>query len=250
MKLGIKWIVSLLALCCMVSVSNSVMAYTCEAPFVDFSGSTLKISAFFNSSEIDYESDDDDRDFEVERKIIGLSLSKGISNKLDIFGTFGYLFDGAYHGDDDHVDLELDDGYSLSAGARYIALQSGKLSGHLYGQFDYIMEEKYTGRHHGINHTLDIDGYEITLGGALKYEIDNNFSTYAGVSFIPIMDLSGHMKRKLGHLSDSETKDFERDDKLGFKIGGDYRFNNQLSARGEVNFGTENSYVLSVGAKF
>ena len=133
MKCEKKWIGSLLILCCVVFASTCVQAYVSEGPCVDITNSNLKASAFLNSSEIDYKfeiENHDDADIEVERKIIGMSLTKAIDKKMDMYGAIGYLFDGSLKPEDSN-DYDLDSGYFLSAGARYMMVQS-QMKNHLF----------------------------------------------------------------------------------------------------------------------
>ncbi len=247
MKCEKKWIVSLFTLCCVAFFSSPVIAYVNESPCAETAGSNLEASVVINSSKIDYTSKDDD--FDLERKIMGVSLSKGIGKKADIYGTLGYLFDGSV-GLEGLDDLDLDGGYFLSAGVRYMIFQSGEVSGHLFGQFDYVLEEKYK---LSINHsdlTMKFDGYEISLGGALKYQIDKNISAFAGLSFFPVADLSYKAELRIGRNTLDDDGDIERDDNFGFKLGARYNFNNQWNIRGEADFGSDQAYIVSIGSKF
>lgn len=268
-----KWIVLILAAGCLVILANPVMATIGEKPYVDTKNSGLELSGFISKSEITYKYLDDtvlhgkDDTFNVERMLIGLTLSKGVNNKLNIYGTFNYLFDGTYN-DEDHrlgggvenLDHDKDNGYMLSAGAKYMVIQSGKLSGHINGQIDYIIEEKYSGDYriatgggpHNATGEVELSGYEFTLGACLKYELDTNFAAYASLSLAPLMDLSYDYKlsgtRLRTYTSDG---DIEREDMIGFRIGASYDFSGSTwFARGEIDFGNEQAFVLSCGTRF
>ena len=242
-----KWIVFLFVWSSITFLSNPVSAYVGAEPFPGLAGSEIKLSLFVASSEIDYDLDEDDEKCEVERTILGVNLSKGISEKLNIYGTLGYLFDGNLKSG---IDIELDEGYYLSAGLKYKAFQSGKLSGHLYGQFDYVIEETYADTYNGVSLNLEIDGFEITLGGVKKYQMDSNLSLYGGIAFVPLTDQSIDLEASRNGARTTLDYDLERDDKLGLKIGGEYIFDKKWAISGEADFGSEQTYVVSVGAKF
>ena len=246
MKCSKKWFGALLFLCWLVFGSTPVWAYVSEGPCVDISNGNLKVSGFINSSEIDYNFEQENRDdaeMEAERKIIGLSLTKAYSKNLDFYGTVGYLFDGSLkpeHADD----YELDDGYFLSGGARYMIHQSGNATFHIFGQLDYILEEKYSKTENGIDRK--VEGYELSLGGAVRFQIDKNFATYASLSFVPFSDLSYDYEGANG----SADGDVERDDNLGFRLGASYLINREWSLRGEADFASDSAYVVSAGMRF
>lgn len=252
MKCSKKWFGPLLFLCWLVFGSTPVWAYVSEGPCVDISNSNLKVSGFINSSEIDYnfeQENQEDAKIELERKIIGLSLTKGISKKLDIYGALGYLFDGSLN-PENVKDFDLDSGYFLSAGVRYIMHQSGNVSFHIFGQLDYILDEKYSKTENGVDRDVELDGYELSLGGAVRFQIDKSFDTYASISFVPFSDLSYDLELRLGGATASADGDVERDDNLGFRVGASYLINNQWSIRGEANFVSDSAYVVSAGMRF
>lgn len=245
MKCAKKWIGSLLALCCVAFGATSVEAYVSEGPCVDTDNSNLKVSAFIGSSETDY----DDGDTELERKFIGIGLTKAIGRRADIYGAVGYLFDGSLNLEN-MDDFGLDSGYFLSAGARYMMFQSGKVSAHIFGQFDYTLEEKFSGNWNRTDYDIELDGSEFFLGGAIRFQIDDKFSTYAGISFVPFSDLTAHVEGRAGGRTGNSDGDAERDDDLGFKAGASYLINNQWSIRGEADFVSDKAFVVSAGRLF
>jgi hypothetical protein len=252
MKCGKKWIVSLLILCCVAFGSTPVLAYVSEGPCVDINNSNLEASAFINSSEIDYKfeiENQEDAKIELERKFIGIGLTKQIDKKFDIYGAIGYLFDGSLK-PEKADDYDIDSGYFLSAGARYMMVQSGNVSFHIFGQLDYILEEKYSKSQNGIDYDLDLDGYELSLGGAIRFEINKNFSTYAGISFFPIADLSYESEARARGITANSDGDVDRDDNFGFKAGASYLIDNHWSIRGEADLVSDNAFVISAGMKF
>lgn len=243
-----KWTVYFLVWSSIVFLTNPVSAYVGAEPFAGLSGSESKLSLFVASSEIDYDPDKDEDKCEVERTIFGVNFSKGINEKWNIYGALGYLFDGNFKSEG--IDFELDEGYYLSAGLKCKAFQSGKLSGHLYGQFDYVIEETYADTHNGVSFNIEIDGFEITLGGVMKYQMDSNLSLYGGIAFVPLTDQSVDIEASGFGRRIAFDDDLERDDKLGVKIGGEYNFDKKWAISGEADFGSEQTYAVSVGAKF
>lgn len=247
-----KWLGALLLLCCVVFGSTPVCAYMSEGPCVDINNSNLKASGFINSSDIDYKIDIGsfkDLKVELERKIIGFSLTKGISKQLDVFGTAGYLFDGSLK-PENVDDFDMDSGYFLSAGARYMLYQSGNLSFHMFGQFDYILKEKYSTTQNGVDADFELDGYELTVGGAIRFQVDDSVDAYASLSFVPLTGLSYDYEERWGGRSSSSDGDLERDDNLGFRVGASYLINDQWSIRGEANFVSDKAFLVSAGMRF
>jgi hypothetical protein len=261
MKCARKWFGSLLVLCCIAFGAMPVEAYVSEGPCVDTNNSNIKVSTFINSSNTDYkfEGANEDREVELERKFIGISLTKAIGSRMDMYGAAGYMFDGSLNWETIEGDIGLDNGYFLSAGARYMVFQSGNFSAHIFGQFDYILEEKFSApiilNINGFDIELDsdfeLDGYEVLLGGAINYKINDKFSTYAGLSFVPLADLTYDIElSSMDRTIFNQDGDVERDDDLGFKAGASYLINNQWSVRGEANFASDQAYMVSVGMQF
>lgn len=241
-----KWIGPVMILCCVAFGSTPAAAYVTEGPCVDTDNSNLKVSGFLSSSEIDYdaESPGGDQDSEAERKIIGLTVTKRINPEVDIYGSFGYLFDGT---GDDHIDL--DSGTFLSAGLRYMIHQSGNLSYHLFGQLDYIIDEQYSESEDRIDYDFELEGFELSLGAAVRYQKDDRFSAFAGIMFVPVSDLSYDYKRT-GNIHVDWDGDIERDDEFGLKFGANYLIDSQWSIGAEADFISEKAFLVSVGRKF
>lgn len=251
MKSTEKWIGALLILCCVVFGSTQVSAYVSEGPCVDIDNSNLKVSGFISSSEIDYEFEvpsQGNGDIEVERKIIGFNVTKRINTKLDAYGALGYLFDGSIkpEGDDDS---DLDSGYFLSAGVRYMIHQSDSISFHLFGQLDYILNEEYSDLS-GVGFDFELNGYEISLGGAARFQINDKFSAFAGISFVPLSNTSYDLSATGIFGSRDWDGDVERDDELGFKAGASYLIDNHWSIRGEADFVSDKAFLVSASLKF
>lgn len=246
-----KWIGLILIFCSIVFGSTPLPAYVSEGPCVDTDNSNVKVSGFISLSEIDYELEVpnlEDDDLDVERKIIGFGVTKRIIPKLDVYGVLGYLFDGSLEWDGNDVDL--DSGYFLSAGVRYMFHQSGNVSFHVFGQLDYILDEKYSDNIGGINFDVELDGYELTLGGAARFQIDDRFSAFAGIMFVPLSGTSYDLYAtgNLGFIDWDGS--VERDDKFGIKAGATYLIDNRWSIRGEADFSSEKTFLISAGLKF
>ena len=252
MKCAKKCIETLVILCCVAFGWTPVLAYVSEGPCVDADNNHLKVSGFINSSEVDYKlkmDNADDLNIEVERKFIGVSLTKRLNKKMDIYGSLGYLFDGSLK-PDRRYDYDLDSGYFLSAGARYMMVQSGNVSAHIFGQLDYILEEQFSSSSNGFDYDMEFDGYELSIGGTIRFQINNDFSTYAGISFVPLADTTFDAERTGGGPTIKSDGDLERDDDLGLKVGASYLIDKQWSIRGEADFVSEKAFVLSAGMKF
>jgi hypothetical protein len=235
-------------LCFSVFGSTTATAYVTEGPCVDIDNNDLKVSAFINSSEVDYEIDSPlltNDTVEAERKSIGLNFTKRYNSEVDVYGAFGYLFDGSVEDDDD-----LDNGTFLSAGIRYMIHESGRVSYHLSAQFDYTFGEEYSGEANGITSEFDLDGYELSISGAVRYQKDNKFAAFAGISFVPLSDISYDLKLTGIGGSASSDGEIERDDEFGLKVGGNYIIDKNWSICGEVDFMSEKAFLFSVGKKF
>jgi hypothetical protein len=247
-----KWIGPLLILCCVVFGSTPVPAYVSEGPCVDLDNSNMKVSGFISTSEVDYEFDVPNTrfgDVEVERKIIGFDVTKRIIPELDVYGALGYLFDGSLKPDGGY-DIDLDSGYFLSAGIRYMIYQADNISFHLFGQLDYILNEEYSDNVNGVNFDYELDDFELSVGGAVRFQIDSKFSAFAGLSFVPLSNTSYDLNAtgNLGPLDWDGS--VERDDKLGLRTGASYLINNRWSIRGEADFISEKTFLVSAGLKF
>lgn len=252
MKCAKKWIGTLVILCCVAFGWRPVLAYVSEGPCVDADNNNLKVSGFINSSEVDYKlkfDDGDELDTEVERKFISIGLTKRVNKKMDIYGSLGYLFDGS-HKVEGLDDFDMDSGYFLSAGARYMVVQSGNFSAHIFGKIDYILEEKFSRSYNAIDIDWEFDGYELSIGGAMRFQINNNFSTYAGIAFVPLADTTFDAEIRGGGPTRNGGGDLERDDDLGFKVGASYLIDKQWSIRGEADFVSDKAFVLSAGMNF
>lgn len=242
------WLGSLLALLFFISISNSAIAAVGEPHYSDFATGEFGLSAFVALSEIEYESDESNDKFDIEKKYFGVTVATGISEKLNVYGTFGYIFDGNV--DDDGFEIDLDNGYYLAAGARYEVFQSGKATGYVYGQFDYTLDETYASRKNNVDIDAEISGYELSVGSIFKYQMAEKIDVYGGLSFVVISDLSVDSTfRGFGQTLEVDT-DFERSDKLGLKFGGQYKIDSNRMIGAEANLGNEQVFVISFGTKF
>lgn len=254
--------------CCFLILVGPVLSYAGEIHSRELTAGKTAVSVFYNSSEIDYKIKDlGDLKFTRERTMVGLSSSWAINEKLSLFGTFSYLLDGSLDFDGSLVNryrneplkYDLDDGYQLSAGVRCLAFQKDKLSVHLYGKLDYLLEEKYSsnttsdGRslRNGSKAECAMDGFEVTVGGDVKYKLTDQLSAYAGASYVPFSSLDFELILESNWETVHEGQvDVEQSDKLGFKLGGQFDISPTWSIGGEARFNAESAYVVNVGAKF
>jgi hypothetical protein len=252
MKRAKQWIGSFLVSCCVVLGSTPVLAYVGVGPCVNINNSNLEASAFIDASEIDYKfeiQNQEDADIELERKFIGLGLTKKMDRNFDIYGAVGYLFDGSL--EPEGIDgYDLDSGYFLSAGARYMMHQSGSVSFHIFGQLDYILEEEYADNRNGADVDFELDGYEISLGAAIRFQINDKLSTFAGLSFVPFSEISYDFQATGAGGTANMDGDVERDDNLGFKAGASYIVDSRWSINGEADFVSDSAFVVSASMKF
>lgn len=242
------WLGSLLALLFMVSISNPAIAAVGESHYSDFTAGQLELSGFFASSEIEYEGDSDNDKFDLEKNYFGVTVATGVTEKLNVYGTFGYIFDGKIS--DDGQDFDLDNGYYLAAGARYKVFQSGKVAGYVYGQFDYTLEETYADEINNIDIDGETSGYELFIGGIVKYQMMDQMDLYGGLSFVAISDLTMDYTFEFQGRTFNDENDFERSDKLGIKLGAQYKIDSKRVLAAEANLGNEQVFVISFGNKF
>ena len=244
-----KWVVSLLTAGCLILLSNPVMATIGEKPYVDDQQSGFEVSGFLNKSKVEYE--DTHIDFEPERMLLGVTVSKNINEKFNVYGTLNYLIDGSLEVNE--VDADKDSGFILSSGTKYKMMQSGNFSAHVFGQLDYILQEEYNDSDKSGSLKIENSGFGLTLGAAAKYQINANFAAYGALSVIPFEKIDCDYKGKNRHTgaSESESYDLDRDNILGFRFGGSYDFvGTPWFARAEIGFGNEQAFLISGGVRF
>lgn len=89
----------------------------------------------------------------------------------------------------------------------------------------------------------------------MNYIVNDQFNAFAGLTFVPFMDLTNDQDIEatspgVNTITFTDEDDIERDNKLGLKVGGQYKISQTLAVNAEANFGTEEAYVVSIGKKF
>lgn len=154
-------------------------------------------SAHFGSSSVDYERNGVKG--EVDRTFIGATLAYGMSNALDVYGTFSYTLEAQLEnvpGDDT--------GYILGGGVRGKIPNKMGYNLHGYAQLLLIDEDYRSGP------TVSGEETSIMAGVVAAKAIDNNIVIYGGI--------------ELNILSDMEISNLsaDRDDFLGFRLGANF----------------------------
>ena len=164
--------------------------------------SGLKIST------IEYESNDTNAG-DIDRKIFSLGLSRSVSSKMTVFGSFNDTFDGELGGN--HADLDC--GYSLTAGGSYNFWNHEKYSLQAYGKLNYIFDEKF--KYSRMDMDLSLNGHEWIVGATGIYRFNPRLYAYSALQIVPLSNLRMDVSNPTMH----ETWDIERDHKLGINFG-------------------------------
>jgi predicted porin len=206
--------------------------------FISTDGKDMALIAGFRRSDIDYESSDTDAG-DIDRTIYSIGLSKSVTPKIKVFGSFNYTADGELGGNN----ADLDSGYSLTAGAGYTFWEQEKYSLEAYGELNYIIEEKF--EHAQTDRDLTLDGYELIAGVMGSYHIHPRLDAYGALQYVTLSDLT----MDVSSPTIDENWDIEREDRLGAKLGLIY----DLSAwfvKAEVGMVSEQGIGVYCGLKF
>ncbi|KPJ93029.1 MAG: hypothetical protein AMJ53_08230 [Gammaproteobacteria bacterium SG8_11] len=162
-------------------------------------------SAFFGTSEVDYDIENTSDNIEVERTFLGISGAYGINDTVDIYAGFALITkaEAEYYPDDDS-------GTAIAFGARGVfPLQSGIMLG---GYAQYLLVDEDYG---SIGNTsLSAEGSALSLGLVATKAIDN-ITLYGGAELIVMSD--GEVKYNNGF--NTVKYDAEYDDVLGIRAG-------------------------------
>lgn len=192
-----------------------------------------KAAGVFVSSEIEYESDDSE--FDVERKILGIELSHGVSREVDVIGQAGFIMDTEV----ERID-EDGDGFLFGGGARFEIAQSGSLRLLGFGLLSFQTEEIKDG-----SFKLELDTHELHTGVVSAFHISRTIIPYAGLDIILFDD--GEAKASNGNFSSED--DVERDDMFSLKLGANLDLAS-VTMRPEVTILGEQTFLFAVGAFF
>jgi hypothetical protein len=234
MKIFKKWfIVKLLMVSCLFFSAQAHAFYGIN-PSITNDSKNIEGSIFLNLSTIDYDQEGGDN-FEIERKIIGGNLAFSLSNKVDVFVTAGYIFDAEV---ENNSAFDSDGGVHAGGGIRANVYKQGKLSINVYGQFDYLIFDKFSAN----STEIEMSGFDITGGGIFKYSLTRVVSLWGGVEIIPFDDYEQED-------SGNNKYDTERADVLGIRLGANFGVES-WTLRVELAFAGEQSLLFSGSTRF
>ena len=134
---------------------------------------------------------------EIERKLFGISGAVGVTERVDLYGGLGYIFDGEI---DEASEVDHDGGYFACIGARGQIFNKDALSIHGYGQVQYLLEDwtedwsdyETDGDYYSFSlqetYEAEISQVEIIVGILGKYTITDQVSVYGALELIPFSD--------------------------------------------------------------
>ena len=193
--------------------------------------SGLKIST------IDYDSNDTDAG-DIDRKIFSLGLSRSVSSKITLFGSFNYTLDGELGGN--HADL--DSGYSLTAGGSYNFWNHEKYSFQAFGKLNYIFDEKF--KYSRTDMDLTLEGHEWIAGVMGIYRFKPQLYAYSALQIVPLSNL----RMDVSSPTFRDTWDIEREYKWGINFGLIYDRTSWF-VKGELEFVSEQALGIFWGIK-
>ena len=228
-----------------ILMSWSIPAAAFMGDYISEMGDDMAVIVNIKSSDIDYESDDDDSGG-IDRKIISAGLSKSLSPLVKIFGFINYSFDGELPiniGSDRDGSADLESGYGLSVGGSYLFWDQEVFAAQAFGQMNYTFEETF--KYSGINVDFAFDGYEFLAGVMGIYRLLPEFQIYTALELVPYSDFSMEID---GSISRDEW-DLKRDQILGVKAGLLYDLETWF-VKGEAEIGSEQALGFFGGIKF
>lgn len=175
-------------------------------------------------SEIEYD-EDQGNGGDIERTALAVSAAHGVTEKLDIYGEFGYTLEA------EADDISGDgDGFIFGAGIRGLMYQADVIS------FRGVLGGRYIDEDYGSG--VDGNLFEIYGTTLVHADLNNSFSLYGGLDIIPFSD---------GELEfGSFDSDIERDNFLGIRFGANYRIDSML-LRAEAAVIGQQTLILSAG---
>ena len=176
-------------------------------------------------SEIEYDIDNRG-DTDVERSILGVALAFGLTNAVDMYAELGYIAEAELEGRSDDGD-----GFMFGAGVKAVIYREGNFSIHAIVGAHHLRED------YGTN--SDADLFELQALATARGQFTQQFGGYAGLEVVPIS--AGDIDR-----SGRGDVDFERDDRVGLRLGADYTFGNGVKINPEVALVSETLFALRV----
>ena len=190
------------------------------------------------NSSIDYEYDHDSGD--IKRKTIAFDLGHGVSDKMDAFGQFGFIFDDEAKVFDAGGFSPEGKGFMFGGGVRGLAYRLHQVDLHGYGLFNYTSEE-FEDKNGGVKITIKQHIYDFQGGLVGKYQINSDAAVYGGLELVFMSDGKADVKVSGGGTSDS---DVERDDKMNLRVGAIFDVSS-FAIRPELTLMGEETFMIS-----
>ena len=199
-------------------------------------GPRTQVAGVFSASEIEYEGDGSSDD--IDRKILGVEMARGLSGAVDGFAQLGLIVDSEIGGFDDGQ------GFTFGIGGRSVVHKETAYRVSAYGAFTYQSEE-----FDEKSIKVELTTYDLHAGAVVGFNATPVMMPYAGLDLVLLSDGDSKVKIKGGGTYDNDDDDIERDDILNLKIGG--LFNPATpTVRAEVVLMGEDTFTLAVGTFF
>lgn len=210
--------------------SPSALAQMFTDP-LSVAGPRTQVAGVFSSSDIEYE--DAGGTADIERKILGVEMAKGLSSAIDGFAQFGLIMDSS-------VDNFKDDGkgYTFGLGGRGLVHREATFRVSAYGAFTYQSEE-----FKGDNYEVDLTTYDLHGGGVIGFAATPKVMPYGGLDLVLLSD--GEFKVKSKGRGTSKD-DIERDNMVNFKLGSLFTLTSAIF-RAELTIIGEKTFTLAAG---
>lgn len=226
----------------------------------------VEASGFYGTSTIEFDPDAkagyDTSKADLDRTFIGITGAYGISDTLDVYGTFANIMKA------EAEDVNDDgSGTAYAIGLRGAIPFNGNI--HLSGYVQYLSIEEDYGSERGfvdvyipgvgtffdVSGKLEYEGKlkELSGGVVASMQASNEVTLYGGLELVAMSDAELKMKRSATiqgvAVGDEITFDGERADKIGFRLGAQYN----AEAAGfflSTVFGHETGFMLGVNKTF
>jgi hypothetical protein len=179
---------------------------------------------------------------DLDRTFIGITGAYGISDKLDIYGTFASI-----------MKAELEDVPSDGSGTAFAfgirgAVPVGEAAVSAYAQYAMVDEDYGSADifEAGFKQDIEGKGSELSAGIMASLQATKELSLYGGLELMLLSDAEIKIKAPGQSITFS---DVEREDKFGFRVGAQY----DAEAIGvflSTAFGHETGFMLGVNKTF
>lgn len=196
----------------------------------------VEVSGFYGTSTVEYEAKGGDK-ADVDRTFIGITGAYGISDKVDIYGSFANIIkaETEYVPDDDS-------GTGFAFGVRGVLPFSGDVSLSGYAQY-FSVDEDYGKDRYG--DSWSADGTELSVGVMASKQASNELSVYGGMELILTSDGDAGCDGRFCSRFDTE-----RNDKIGFRLGAQYNTEGGVGINFSTAFAHETGFMLAVNKAF